>query len=257
MCFNSDSWSLTRLSTIIHNSAETIHKSFQSAIDAVNSDRWIRWNSSNYNYHILNVDGSCLGTPIRAGYGGLIRNNAGLFLKGFFGFIQASMCILLAELTSIHKGFHLAVDMGIKDLVCFSDSQPSINLITRVVSKFHVYAVLIQDIKDLLASRNFTIFHTFREGNHCADFLAKLRASSNVGFLEHQSPPHDLISLLRDDAMGTAFLRTYFPMFFSLFFSFCFFNLSFVTKKTCTKLFSFYRGLPLSLKYNSIHSFLV
>jgi ribonuclease HI len=93
-------------------------------------------------------------------------------------------------------------------LVCFSDSQLSVNLITGSVSKFHTYAVLIQDIKDLLASRNFRIFHTLREGNQCADFLAKLGASSNASYSVHQSPPLDLISLLRSDAMGTVFLRT-------------------------------------------------
>lgn len=83
-----------------------------------------------------NSDGSCLGTPIRVGYGGLIRNNAGLFLSGFSGFIHDSTCILLAELTTIHKGFRLAIDMGLDDLVCFSDSQLSVNLITGAVSKY-------------------------------------------------------------------------------------------------------------------------
>jgi len=97
--------------------------------------------------------------------------------------------------------------MGIEDLVCFSDSQLSVNLITGAVSKFHAYAVLIQDIKDLLASQNFNIRHTLREGNQCADFLAKLGASSHGCYLEHQSPPHGLTSLLQNDVMGTAFLR--------------------------------------------------
>ncbi|PNX70483.1 hypothetical protein L195_g057438 [Trifolium pratense] len=33
----------------------------------------------------LNVDGSLLGSPQTAGFGGLIRNNAGAFLEGFYG----------------------------------------------------------------------------------------------------------------------------------------------------------------------------
>jgi hypothetical protein len=129
MCINNDTWPLTRLSCNIHNSAETNQQAFQTAPTAC-SDRWISWNSSNFNCHILNVDGSCLGTPLRAGYGGLIRNNAELFLNGFSGHIQDSTCILLAELTAIHKGLSLAADMGIEVLVCFSDSQLSVNLIT-------------------------------------------------------------------------------------------------------------------------------
>nr|ABN09005.1 hypothetical protein MtrDRAFT_AC172101g8v1 [Medicago truncatula] len=55
--------------------------------------------------------------------------------------------------------------MGLEDLVCFSDYQLSINLITGDASKFHAYAVLIQDIKDILAAHNFSIQHTLREGN--------------------------------------------------------------------------------------------
>ncbi|XP_024630892.1 uncharacterized protein [Medicago truncatula] len=172
------------------------------------SDRWISWNSRNFNCHILNVDRSCLGTPTRVGYGGLIRNSAGLFLKGFSGLIHGSTCILQAELTAILEGYRMAVNMGIEELVCFSDSQISVNLVSGEVSKFHAYAVIIQDIKDILASHNFRIFHTLREGNHCADFSAKLGATSTAPFLEHQYPPLDLISMLKIDASGTCFLRT-------------------------------------------------
>jgi hypothetical protein len=37
--------------------------------------------------------------------------------------------------------------------------------------------MLIQDIKDLLFQSNVTLSHSLREGNQCADFLAKLEAS--------------------------------------------------------------------------------
>lgn len=130
MCFNSEFWSLTWLSINIQQSVETIHKRYQSVTSSKISDRWIRWNNCNHRCHILNVDGSCLGTPIRAGYGGLIRNSDGFFLTGFSGFLHDSTCILLVELTTIHKGLRVAVDMGLDELIRFSDSQLSINLIT-------------------------------------------------------------------------------------------------------------------------------
>jgi len=41
------------------------------------------------------------------------------------------------------------------------------------------------------------IVHTLREGNQCADFLAKLRASSNDTLLLHQQPPDDLRPMIR------------------------------------------------------------
>lgn len=61
------------------------------------------------------------------------------------------------------------------ELVCYSDSLLSINLITGQASKYHAYVILVQDIKDLLSSRNFSIQHSVREEIQCADFMAKLR----------------------------------------------------------------------------------
>jgi ribonuclease HI len=130
-----------------------------------------------------------------------------LNITGFSGHIPNSTDILLAELTAIYHGLSLAIDMGLDNLVCYSDSLLSINLITVNTLKFHIYAVLLQDIKDLLRNRNFTLHHTLREGNYCADFLAKLGASSEDVFTVHPSPPIDLPALIRNDASGTLFTR--------------------------------------------------
>jgi len=73
--------------------------------------------------------------------------------------------------------------------------------------KFHVYVVLIQEIKKLIAQINVTVCHTLREGSQGADFMAKLGASSNIEFLLHASPPDDLLHLLKTDAAGTFFFR--------------------------------------------------
>jgi len=156
---------------------------------------------------VLNVDGSCLGVPIRAWFGGIIRNSAGFYLSGFSGFIPSSTDILFVELTTIQQGLRLAVEMDIKEMVCFSDSLLSVRLLTIHVSDFHAYVVLIQEIKDLLSSRNFTIHHCLRKGNQCADFMPKLGANSNEDRSIHATPPSDLLPLIRSDAMGTFFPR--------------------------------------------------
>jgi hypothetical protein len=72
---------------------------------------------------------------------------------------------------------------------------------------YHVYAVLIQDIKEQLFQGNTTICHTLREGNNCADFLAKLGTSSDSDLMIHASPPKGLSDILRSDVVGTFFLR--------------------------------------------------
>ncbi|GAU45207.1 hypothetical protein TSUD_139120 [Trifolium subterraneum] len=157
--------------------------------------------------YISRVDRSCLGSPVRSGFGSIIRNTFGHYLAGFSGFISGSSDILLAELYTIYKGLLLAKDMSIDELVYYSDSLHCVNLIKGPQVKYHVHAVLIQDIKDLLSQISVSLHHTLREGNPCADFFAKLGASSDVDFLTHTSPPEGVRDLLRNDAMRTLFIR--------------------------------------------------
>jgi len=88
----------------------------------------------------------------------------------------------------------LALDMGLEDLVCYTNFQLSVNLIKGDTSKYHAYAVLVQDIKDDMGSRNFIIQHTLREGNQCANFMAKLEASSDSDFVLHPTTPQELLA---------------------------------------------------------------
>jgi len=118
------------------------------------------------------------------------------------------MDILLAELTVIHQGLNLAIDLNVSDLMCYSDFLLVVHLIRNDTPRFHIYDVLIQNNKDLLVNRNVFLHRTLREGNQCADFFAKLGATSDSHLVVHQSLPADLLSLLRVDAMGTYFLRS-------------------------------------------------
>jgi ribonuclease HI len=114
---------------------------------------------------------------------------------------------LFAELYGIYKGLLLAKDMNIDEFVCYSDSLHCVNLIKGPQVRYHIHAVLIQDINELLSQTNVSLYHTLREGNQCANFFAKLGASSDADFLIHVSPPEGVRNLLKNDAMGTFFLR--------------------------------------------------
>ncbi|XP_024633938.1 uncharacterized protein [Medicago truncatula] len=156
---------------------------------------------------ILNVDDSCLGTPLRADFGGVIRNHAGIYLSGFSEYIPNSSDILYVELYAIYQGLILARNLNIGDLVCYNDSLHCINLLKGPILNFHVYAILIQDVKDLMEQNNVIVYHTLKEGNQCADFMAKLGAYSDTELFYHSSPPDDLLNLLRMDAAETFFSR--------------------------------------------------
>ena len=156
---------------------------------------------------ILNVDGNCHDNPIRTGFGGVLRNEIGLFLAGFSDFIPSSDYILLAELSAIYHGLIMAKDLGYAEIACYSDPLVCINLINGPTKRYHIYVVLIQDIKQLLHHTNVTVSHTLREGNQCEDFMAKLEASSDIDPLLHESPPIGLVNLLISAAASTLFLR--------------------------------------------------
>jgi hypothetical protein len=89
--------------------------------------------------------------------------------------------------------------MDIDELVCYSDSLHCISLIKDPTMNYHVYDVLIEDIKELFSQSNTTLCHTLREGNNCADFLTKLGASSDSDPTIHASLPEGLSDILRSD----------------------------------------------------------
>ncbi|MCI44059.1 replication protein A1-like protein, partial [Trifolium medium] len=82
-----------------------------------------------------------------------------------------------------------------------SDSLHCIHLIKGPQVKYHIHAVFILDIKELTSQNNASLCHTFREGNQCANFFAKLGASSDADFSSHDSPPEGVRDLIRNDAI--------------------------------------------------------
>jgi len=73
--------------------------------------------------------------------------------------------------------------------------------------RYHVYAVLIQDVKDLIEQSNVIVCHTLREGNHCAYYFVKLGANSDSELIFQASPLDDLLHLVRMDAVETLYSR--------------------------------------------------
>jgi len=80
--------------------------------------------------------------------------------------------------------------------------------------RYHVYVVLIQDVKDLIRQNNAIVCHIHREGNQCTNFMANLRTGSDIKLLYHVSPPADLLYLLKMEAIGILLLMFFFPLFF-------------------------------------------
>ncbi|MCI31221.1 replication protein A1-like protein, partial [Trifolium medium] len=59
----------------------TLTSYFSSRSTTTSEEIHVKWSNSNYSGVILNVDESCLGSPVRAGFGGVIRNDSGFYLS--------------------------------------------------------------------------------------------------------------------------------------------------------------------------------
>lgn len=95
---------------------------------------------------ILNVDGSSLGNPDVSGFCGLIRNIDGAWVHEFAGNIEYSN-ILHVELMSLYHDLRMAGELDIKGLMCYSDSNSAIKLISESVNIWYHYVAILHNIK--------------------------------------------------------------------------------------------------------------
>ena len=143
MCLGNETWPVTGLNMNIITSVDDISSCLQSVSSANPPPRLVRWNNNSHVHIILNVDGSCIGDPIRTGFGGILRNHSGTYLSSFSGFINNSKDILFAELKAIYQGLNLAISLGVEELACYSDPLLAVNLINGDTSQYHISINLI------------------------------------------------------------------------------------------------------------------
>lgn len=143
----------------------------------------VRWIAPVEGFYKVNVDGGSLGNPGKPGFGGLIRNWHGKLLGGFSVFCGITTN-LNAELLAIFHGLDSAWKADYRAVVCESGSQMAFDLILKGVQSFHYYAPLINRIRDFMSMPWIMIVqHTLREGNFCADWLAKHGASMTQEYI--------------------------------------------------------------------------
>ncbi|XP_057453140.1 uncharacterized protein LOC130745004 [Lotus japonicus] len=108
----------------------------------------------------------------------------------------------------MYHGLSLASDRGARDVECHSNSLDVVSLVNSVPSSRRSYAALIWDIKDLLDREwRVEVYHTLREGNACANFLAKFGVGQDSQLVSIDSPLNGMSLLLLADVMGVASVR--------------------------------------------------
>ncbi|GAU42016.1 hypothetical protein TSUD_236830 [Trifolium subterraneum] len=109
---------------------------------------------------------------------------------------------------AVLHGLQICWEKGFRRIVCFSDSLQAVSLIREGVSAHHRSANEICSIRQLVG-RDWDVIveHTLREGNACADVLAKMGALSSTPLVTVTTSPNDLAMPLSADARGVVFIQ--------------------------------------------------
>ena len=158
------------------------------------------WQPPKIGWFKVNIDGAALGSPGPAAGGGIFRNHLGDFIGGFSVSLGSTLAFR-AELIATMYAIELSFRYGWRSLWLESDSE-------LVVRAFATPSVVPWDLRNrwqnclsILPSMRFYVTHIFREGNICADWLAKYGLSQN-GLLWLSSIPAPLFSLVQFNKSG-------------------------------------------------------
>ncbi|KAJ1384175.1 Ribonuclease H-like superfamily [Sesbania bispinosa] len=158
--------------------------------------RLVKWKNPPSGTVALNTYGS-VGILVNnmSGFGGLLRNDDGHWLLGFFGSLGEED-ILFAKLFAIWKGLTICWNQHLSAVQCWSDSQLAVSLIHQNSCKFHHHSALISAIQELINREwSVSVQHLIREGNSSVDFLAKLGLDFPDYFVQLQDPPVGILPL--------------------------------------------------------------
>lgn len=204
--FEDVTWEPWLIQSKIHSLCSVIHQAYRSTKSS-KQNRLVVWKHPTEEFVKLNVDGSSLGNPGHLGFGGIIRNFDGAWMMGFSGYCGFTTNIS-AELFAIAHGLACAWDGGHRKVICESDSLMALTMVEQGVNGCHPHATMVNHIRGL-RNREWELqfSHVLREGNGCADWLAKQGSSTRTPFSTYLVCPPELSSTLLADTLGVARLR--------------------------------------------------
>lgn len=156
----------------------------------------IRWLKPPMNWLKLNTDGVSLGNPGKAGGGGVIRDSASRWVKGFSRSIGLATSVM-TECWTLRDGLHLASQLGIQNIVVELDAKTNVDILQSNQKTNNSFSPILIDCRLLLI--NFPqsrVRHVFREANFCADALARGGVSQAEDFDVFDNPPSNVNSFV-------------------------------------------------------------
>lgn len=108
----------------------------------------------------------------------------------------------MAELWALRDGLLLAKEMGLTNLIVELDALNVVLLMDNNSTNL-LMEPLLTDCRNLVREiPNKQVTHVFRKANHCADVMAKLRASSLDSFVVFLYPPPMVESIVASDKVN-------------------------------------------------------
>ncbi|XP_028080539.1 uncharacterized protein LOC114282098 [Camellia sinensis] len=148
----------------------------------------------------LNTDGSKkIGGD--GGFGGLIRDEHGAWVCGYYERLQPGTS-LEAELWALYKGLTVILQKGMDNVTIELDTMQVVQLMNEETRDNCPFKNLVEDSKILLQGCQCTVQHVWKEGNLCADALAKFGAQQPKDMLVVNEPPAEIRSLLISDMIA-------------------------------------------------------
>ncbi|KAF7804482.1 Ribonuclease H protein [Senna tora] len=144
---------------------------------------WVKWTAPSEGWWKLNIDGACAGNLGKMAAAGVFRDS---------------------------NGVSMAKDLACEKLIIESDSLVAIKLLTDDFDyKSHVLGALIHFCRSIV--RDFTEFqinHVFREGNCCADVMAKQAILDQEALVVFDTVPSFVKVCFYADFVGVHYVRT-------------------------------------------------
>jgi ribonuclease HI len=165
----------------------------------------IGWITPSHGWFALNSDGAMKAKERRAGCGGVLRSDTGVWIEGFAKALGDTTAYM-AELWGIYEGLSLAHRRGVTRLEIRTDSQVIAHSLQNKTNGSIMGGTLIRKIRDLLNGPwEVKIIHVYREANRCADMLANM-GSEGIGGIEFfVNPPDRVRQIVREDSRGVSF----------------------------------------------------
>ena len=113
--------------------------------------KMIRWERPYRGWYKLNTDGSVIGNPRVAGGGGVLKDEAGVWVKGFARQIGRTTNFL-AELWALRDGFIMCSELHINDLEIDLDAKVIADLINSSRSSNASNSSIVADCRLLISS---------------------------------------------------------------------------------------------------------